>query len=408
MTTFPAFASKVTPGSICTKAGLTQLYGGKKYTCIRLGKKLYWENGVPTKSSTQASPMPTKVIPSPTTSVVTPSPMPTIVTPSPTTSAVVSTQIFAPNENCPQSTIGKYAQDSKSRTLRCAKSPFDQYSRWYLEKDLLPLPELENLSYVISGDVAQFSFSRISSEQEVLAYELAVAFQKSSELPRNYYSSYSELEVIARTLTTSTTKIYIDLRKIQSYLEENKVLSKDRTVLVRVRSVSSGSTSPWDIGLYMFPWEVWNDESLKPKPTPSPTPTPTLGTISQFNLNVEKNVLVFSFKNDHPLSNNDSYDVGYAYLKSAAEDPGYLSSYAEPIVVQTLQCSTFRVRIDEILNYLIAKYPKSDEGSLLVQVRARFDSKVGAWGGNYYFTKKTLIAYQNSINGTYLGKLWCG
>lgn len=39
-------ASAVTAGSACTKLGSTVNQSGKKYTCIALGKKLYWDNGV--------------------------------------------------------------------------------------------------------------------------------------------------------------------------------------------------------------------------------------------------------------------------------------------------------------------------------------------------------------------------
>jgi len=39
-------AMKITPGTKCSKAGLIQLYSGKNYSCIKLGKKLYWSNGV--------------------------------------------------------------------------------------------------------------------------------------------------------------------------------------------------------------------------------------------------------------------------------------------------------------------------------------------------------------------------
>jgi hypothetical protein len=56
--------SAVTPGSKCSKAGTKQLYKGKLFTCIKLGKKLYWNNGVlqtSVKPSTQPStqPLPT-------------------------------------------------------------------------------------------------------------------------------------------------------------------------------------------------------------------------------------------------------------------------------------------------------------------------------------------------------------
>lgn len=44
--TAPTANSAVTPGSKCSKAGSKQLYKGKLFTCIKLGSKLYWNNGV--------------------------------------------------------------------------------------------------------------------------------------------------------------------------------------------------------------------------------------------------------------------------------------------------------------------------------------------------------------------------
>lgn len=41
----PALASKVTPGAACKKAGAQKVFNKKTYTCIKLGKKLYWDNG---------------------------------------------------------------------------------------------------------------------------------------------------------------------------------------------------------------------------------------------------------------------------------------------------------------------------------------------------------------------------
>jgi len=72
----PAYAA--TPpkaGAICSKAGITKNYDGKKYTCIKSGKKLVWNKGVLIKSADH--------FPSPTKSLM-PSPSPSqIPTPSP-------------------------------------------------------------------------------------------------------------------------------------------------------------------------------------------------------------------------------------------------------------------------------------------------------------------------------------
>jgi len=71
----------ITPGTKCSKLGATASTGGKKYTCVKSGKKLVWNKGVaipkPTPSPT-ASVMPTPIaIPTPTASA-TPTPTPTV------------------------------------------------------------------------------------------------------------------------------------------------------------------------------------------------------------------------------------------------------------------------------------------------------------------------------------------
>lgn len=58
MTSSGIAASKVIPGSKCLKAGISQSYNGKKYTCIKLGTKLYWDNGVKISVS-RSTPTPT-------------------------------------------------------------------------------------------------------------------------------------------------------------------------------------------------------------------------------------------------------------------------------------------------------------------------------------------------------------
>jgi hypothetical protein len=76
--TFSAIPPKA--GSVCSKVGITKNYNGKKYTCVKSGKKLVWNKGVVIKVATP-TPTPT---PSPTPSP-TPTPTPT-PTPSPTPS----------------------------------------------------------------------------------------------------------------------------------------------------------------------------------------------------------------------------------------------------------------------------------------------------------------------------------
>ena len=64
-------------GAICSKAGVTNIYSGKKFTCIKSGKKLVWDKGVLIKKTSSSS------IPTPQAS---PSPTPT---PSPTSNLIV-------------------------------------------------------------------------------------------------------------------------------------------------------------------------------------------------------------------------------------------------------------------------------------------------------------------------------
>jgi hypothetical protein len=48
----PAIAApKVAAGATCTKVGATQVVGGKKFTCIKSGKKTVWDKGVASKKS---------------------------------------------------------------------------------------------------------------------------------------------------------------------------------------------------------------------------------------------------------------------------------------------------------------------------------------------------------------------
>ena len=51
----PTASALVTPGTKCSKAGLKQTYKGKIYTCVKLGAKLYWNNGTKVKTSSTPS-----------------------------------------------------------------------------------------------------------------------------------------------------------------------------------------------------------------------------------------------------------------------------------------------------------------------------------------------------------------
>lgn len=76
--------ASIKAGGSCKKAGQTSTFAGKKYTCIKSGKKLVWNKGVAiAKPTPVATAVPTP-IPTPT---VTPTPTPT-VTPTPTPTSI--------------------------------------------------------------------------------------------------------------------------------------------------------------------------------------------------------------------------------------------------------------------------------------------------------------------------------
>ena len=105
-------------GSTCTKQGATKTYQGKKYTCIKSGKKLIWDKGViVTKPIGTPSGSPTP-IPSPiSTPTPTPSssPLPSLTnSPSPTPAPTISTS----SQN---SLISESIEECKIRDARIKK-----------------------------------------------------------------------------------------------------------------------------------------------------------------------------------------------------------------------------------------------------------------------------------------------
>jgi hypothetical protein len=78
----------VTPGAKCSKAGATSTYNGKKYTCVKSGKKLVWNKGV-------AIAKPVPVAPPTPVATPTPTPTPTVsATPTPTPTEVITAENF--------------------------------------------------------------------------------------------------------------------------------------------------------------------------------------------------------------------------------------------------------------------------------------------------------------------------
>lgn len=69
VTGVPFANAAVTPGSKCSKAGIKQIYKNKTYVCIKLGKKLYWDNGVRIEQPAQQSPQLSQPSPTPSASI---------------------------------------------------------------------------------------------------------------------------------------------------------------------------------------------------------------------------------------------------------------------------------------------------------------------------------------------------
>ena len=96
----------VKAGSNCSKLGATSTYAGKKYTCIKSGKKLVWNKGVTV----------TKPVPAITP---TPSPSPTQTSaPTPTPSPTATSAPFVEGGNCEK--MGIQGKDSTG-LLECRK-----------------------------------------------------------------------------------------------------------------------------------------------------------------------------------------------------------------------------------------------------------------------------------------------
>lgn len=93
-TSYSTYAAKVTPWTVCNKLNSQEIYKGKIYTCIKLGKKLYWNNGVRFSVVPSATPTPqTRVTSLPSS---TPTPTPTLTpTPTPISKRTCPTNISA-------------------------------------------------------------------------------------------------------------------------------------------------------------------------------------------------------------------------------------------------------------------------------------------------------------------------
>ena len=96
-------APQAKSGAKCTKAGLTQTVGGKKFTCVKSGSKLFWNKGVVIKSAST---------PAPTASVA-PTPIETSQSPAPTQSPAVTVVKY---KNCTEAKAAGVAPITKAKT----------------------------------------------------------------------------------------------------------------------------------------------------------------------------------------------------------------------------------------------------------------------------------------------------
>ena len=100
----PSSSGAVKAGTSCKKAGLQTTDSGRKFTCVKQGKKFVWNKGVVIKAAPAANPSPS-AIPSASPSA-TPSPTPT---PSYTTlyKAVKATELVCQKGKVKKTVIGK-------------------------------------------------------------------------------------------------------------------------------------------------------------------------------------------------------------------------------------------------------------------------------------------------------------
>lgn len=89
-------------GATCKKAGETSTYAGKKFTCVKIGKKLVWNKGVTVSKPTPAvTPTPTPTVQPTPTATATPAPAAT-PTPTPTPTRVIDPTKPFQGQPCPR------------------------------------------------------------------------------------------------------------------------------------------------------------------------------------------------------------------------------------------------------------------------------------------------------------------
>jgi len=131
-------------GAICRKAGVTKIYNGKKFTCVKSGKKLVWNKGVAIKETLPiVSPTPNPTPSQTPTSTPTSTPVPTIAAaPTPSTS-------FAP-----------WSVDINSKTLS------DQAQRNFIKWAQSKTTSTRNHTQIIQPNANLFRISLLKKVDE--------------------------------------------------------------------------------------------------------------------------------------------------------------------------------------------------------------------------------------------------
>lgn len=144
-------ATPAKPGSSCTKAGATQKYKSKVYTCIKSGKKLLWSKGVPVaKSQPTPTPTPTSIA----TPTPTPSPTPTPTpTPSPTQLIPTEPKNFADIEQNYES-VAYWAWKKSKDKIESSKRTFVDF-----ESIIAPNSGILNRNPLVAFDATSRLFS---------------------------------------------------------------------------------------------------------------------------------------------------------------------------------------------------------------------------------------------------------
>jgi len=161
---FPLSSNAAVPaGTKCVKLGAQQTYKGKKYTCIKLGQKLYWNNGVKVQ---KVSPTPT---PTPT-----PSPTPTATSttkPSPTATSTLSVS----RANAVKAAASYLRSSAFSRSGLIKQLAYEGYS---------------NEDAVFAVDAQQADW-RANAVKAAASYLRSSAFSRSGLINQLMYEGYS-------------------------------------------------------------------------------------------------------------------------------------------------------------------------------------------------------------------------